>query len=47
MLLERIRKEREGRKKGIVGNGWYVEVSSEPVKIDVEETRQVELWEGV
>jgi len=47
VLLERIRKEREGRKKGIVGNGRYVEVPGEPVKIDVEGTRQVELWEGV
>jgi type I restriction enzyme, S subunit len=47
VLLERIRKEREGRKNGIVGNGRYVRVSSEPVEIDVEGTRQVELWEGV
>jgi len=47
VLLERIRKECEGRKKGIVGNGRYAKVSSEPVKIDVEGTRQVELWEGV
>ena len=47
VLLERIRKEREGQKKGIVGNGRYVDVSSVPVKIDVEGTRQVELWEGV
>jgi type I restriction enzyme S subunit len=47
VLLERIRKEREGRQKGIVGNGRYVEVPGEPVKIDLEGTRQVELWEGV
>ncbi len=47
VLLERIRKEREGRKRGTVGNGRYVEVSIEPVKIDVEGTRQVELWESV
>ena len=47
VLLERIRKEREGLKKGIVVNGRHAKVSSEPVKIDVERTRQVELWEGV
>jgi type I restriction enzyme, S subunit len=47
VLLERIRKEREGLKKGIVGNGLYAKVSSKPVQIDVEGTRQVELWEGV
>src|SRR5205823_494142 len=47
VLLERIRKEREERKKGIVGNGRQAKVSSEPVNIDVEGTRQVELWEGV
>jgi type I restriction enzyme S subunit len=47
VLLERIRKEREGQKNGIVGNGRNEKVSSEPVKIDVEGTRQVELWEGV
>src|SRR6266704_1057180 len=33
VLLERIRKEREVRKKGIVGNGRYADVSSESVKI--------------
>ena len=47
VLLERIRDEREERKKGIVGNGPYAKVSSEPVKIDVEGTRQVGLWERV
>jgi len=46
-LLENIRKERQGRKKGIVENGRYTKVSGEPVKIDVEGTRQVELWESV
>jgi type I restriction enzyme, S subunit len=47
VLLERIRKEREGQKKGPTGNGRYIKVSGEPVQIDVEGTRQVELWEGV
>lgn len=47
VLLERIRKEREGQKKGNNGNGRFVRVSDEPVQIDVEGTRQVELWEGV
>ena len=47
VLLERIHKEREGRKNGNVGNGRYVDVSGEPVKIDVEGARQVELWERV
>jgi type I restriction enzyme S subunit len=47
VLLERIRKEREGQKKVATGNGRYIKVSNEPVQIDVEGTRQVELWEGV
>jgi len=47
VLLERIGKEREAWKKGPTSNGRYKKVSSEPVKIDVEGTRQVELWEGV
>ena len=47
VLLERIRKEREEQKKGFVGNSRHTKVSSEPMKIDVEGTRQVELWEGV
>ena len=47
VLLERIRKEHEVQKKGIVGNGRHAKVSSEPVNIDVEGTRRVKLWEGV
>jgi type I restriction enzyme S subunit len=47
VLLERILKERQGQKKGANGNGRFVRVSDEPVQIDVEGTRQVELWEGV
>jgi type I restriction enzyme S subunit len=47
VLLERIRKEREGQKKGPTDNGRYIKVSSDPVQIDVEGTRQVELWEEV
>ena len=47
VLLERIRKEREAQKKGFVGNSRHAKMSSEPVKIDVEGTRQVELWEGI
>lgn len=53
VLLERIREERkgrEGRKKGKGGNGQngsYVKVSDGPVRIDVEKTQQVGLWEGV
>jgi len=47
VLLERLSKEREGRKKGSTSNGRYIKVSGEPVKIDVAGTRQVELWEGV
>ena len=47
VLLEHIRKEREEQKKGANGNGRFVRVSDEPVQIDVEGTRQVELWEGV
>jgi type I restriction enzyme, S subunit len=47
VLLECIRKEREGQIKGAAGNGRYIKVSSEPVQIGVEGTQQVELWEGV
>lgn len=46
ILLERIRKERDQRKNGAVNKGRVVSVA-EPVKIDVRETKQVELWEGV
>ena len=48
VLLERIRKERDGRKQGMVNNGRAVDVAvTEAVKIDVKETRQVGLWESV
>ncbi len=47
VLLERIRKERDGRKKGAVSNDRYVSVANEPVQIDLEQVRQVELWEIV
>ena len=47
VLLERIRKERDGRKKGTVSNGRYVSVSNEPVQIDLEGARQVELWDSI
>lgn len=51
VLLERIRREREGmQKKGKAGNGRAraaVRVPGEPVKIDVEGMEQVELWESV
>ncbi|HEV2471033.1 MAG TPA: restriction endonuclease subunit S, partial [Chthonomonadales bacterium] len=49
VLLERIRREREGmRKKGKNGNGRKaVSVPDEPVEIDVEAVEQVALWEGV
>ena len=48
VLLERIRGGREKRKQGVLGKGRVVigEVAK-PVKIDVKETKQVELWESV
>jgi hypothetical protein len=47
VLLERIRREREERKKiGSVGNGHFVRMDG-PVEIDVGGLQQVELWEGV
>lgn len=46
VLLERIRKERDRRKKETATNGRYVRVSNEPVKIDLEGMQQVELWEN-
>ena len=47
VLLERIRGEREKRKHGVLDKGREVicEVAK-PKKIDVMETRQVELWES-
>jgi type I restriction enzyme S subunit len=48
VLLERIRKERDRRKKETASNGRYVHVPDEPVqKIHVEETQQAGLWESV
>jgi type I restriction enzyme, S subunit len=47
VLLERIRKERDGRQKGVVSNDRYVSVSNEPVQIDLEGARQVELWDSI
>ncbi len=48
VLLERIRKERDRRKKETASNGRYVHVFDEPVqKINVEETQQTGLWESV
>jgi type I restriction enzyme S subunit len=48
VLLERIRKERNGRKQGMVNNGRAVNVAvREPERIDVKEVKEVGLWEGV
>ena len=48
VLLERIRKERDRRKKETASNGRYLHVPHEPVqKIHVEGTQQAELWENV
>lgn len=48
VLLERIRKERDRRKRETASNGRYVHVPDEPVqKIHVEETQQAGLWESV
>ena len=47
VLLERIRRDREKRKHRAINKGRVViGVVGEPVKIDVRETRQVELWES-
>lgn len=46
VLLERVHRERDERKNGVVNRGRVVGVA-EPVKIDVGETRQVELWSEV
>jgi hypothetical protein len=48
VLLERIRGEREKRKHEAPDKGREVicEVAK-PVKIDVEEMKQVELWESI
>jgi type I restriction enzyme S subunit len=43
VLLERIRRERSGRKNGRVNQGRVVSI--EAVEIDVEGMQQVELWE--
>jgi len=48
VLLDRIRKERNGQKQGMINKGRAVDVAStEPVKIDAKEVKEVGLWEGV
>ncbi len=47
-LLERICREREERKQGMVNKGRVVQVEDVvPMQIDVRETEQAELWESV
>ncbi len=47
VLLERIRKEREKRKHGVLDKGRVVICEiPKPKKIDLSETKQVELWES-